>query len=357
MKRTLIALAVAASVALPVVAQAAPKIYGKLNLAVEKYEDDRGGPLTTADVDNFQVSSYASRFGVKGEDELTANLSAVYQVEWQVNGDVTGADLTARNRYIGIKHIDFGTIKLGAYDTYLKASQGKVDLFNDTKGDLQSIISGETRASNVIGYESPKFIDALSFNLQLIPGEANGQDGATPAATTNNSYNGIADGISASVVYEKDDLYLAVAHDQEVAGNLVLTTSNLGTARRDSTRLVAGYKIADLTLGALYEVSTGVNEPDINANDDLEETAWLLSAAYKLGDVTLKAQYVAGENDADTNAPDATHYSLGADYNLTSKTKVYGYYSAFENDTGLTPATNASSVEWTALAVGIDHSF
>ncbi|MCC2637701.1 MAG: outer rane porin [Moraxellaceae bacterium] len=357
MKRNLIALGIAAAVALPLTAQAAPKVYGKLNVAVEKYELDAGGPLTTADVDNVQVSSYASRFGVKGEDELTATLSAVYLVEWQVNGDVTGADLTARNRYVGLKHSGLGAIKLGAYDTNLKVAQGKVDLFNDTKGDLQSIISGETRASNVIGYESPKIADAVSLNLQLIPGEASGQPGTTPVTTSNNSYNGIADGISASVVYDKDDLYLAAAYDQEVAGNLVLTTSNLTTARRDSYRLVAAYKIADLTLGALYESSTGVNEPTISAAKDVEETAWLLSAAYKIGDTTLKAQYIAGENDVAVNAADATHYTLGVDYNFTSKTKAFGYYSAYENDTGLTPATNTSSVEWTALAVGIEHNF
>lgn len=356
MKRTLIALGVAATVALPVTAQAGFKVYGKLNVAVEKYEDDRGGALTTADVENIQVSSYASRLGVKGEDELTANLSAVYQMEWQVNGDVTGADLTARNRFVGLKHVDFGTIKLGAYDTNLKNAQGKVDLFNDTKGDLQSIISGETRASNVIGYESPKIADAVSINLQLIPGEGNGQAGA---ATSNNNYNGLADGISASVVYDKDDLYLAAAYDKEVAGNLVLTTSNLATARRDSVRLVAGYKIADLALGALYETSTGVNEavPPAASPADLKETAWLLSAAYKISDVTLKAQYVAGENDAAANAPDAKQFTLGADYNFTSKTKTYLYYTSYEYDTGLTPATNASSIEWSALAIGLDHSF
>lgn len=357
MKRTLIALAVTAAVAAPLAAQAAPKVYGKLNLAVEKYEDDRGGALTTADVDNVQVSSYASRLGVKGEDELTATLSAVYMMEWQVNGDVTGADLTARNRYIGLKSQALGTIKLGAYDTNLKNAQGKIDLFNDTKGDLGAIISGETRAANVIGYESPKIADAVSINVQLIPGEASGQPGATPAATANNSYNGLADGISASVVYDKDDLYLAVAYDKEVAGNLVLTTSNLATARRDSMRLVAGYKIADLSLGALYETSTGVNESAISAAVDAKETAWLLSAAYKISDVTLKAQYVAGDNDLAALAPDAKQFTLGADYNFASKTKAYGYYTSYEYDTGLAPATNASSIEWSALAVGIEHSF
>lgn len=370
MKRTLIALGVAATVALPVAAQAAPKVYGKLNVALEQYEQDNAG--VTA-FDNFSLSSYASRFGVKGEDELTANLSAVYGIEWEVSGDGnSGTDLNARNRYVGIKHVSFGTLKLGKLDTNLKNAQGKVDVFNDTRADIAgytgvagqdagAIIAGETRSNNVIAYESPSFAGGLTINVQLIPGEASGVDGATPAATAANSYNGIADGISASVVYDNTDLglYLALARDQEVSGqNVMLGTGATGaanTGRRDTTRLVAAYKIADLSLGALYQISEGVNDAAIGVvapGTAEEETAWLLSAAYKLSDVTLKAQYISGENDA-TVATERTRYALGADYNFTSKTKAYGYYTSYENDTGAAVAANESSV----LAIGLEHSF
>lgn len=356
MKRTLIALGVAATVALPVTAQAGFKVYGKLNVALEQYEQDTAG--VTA-FDNFSLSSYASRFGVKGEDELTANLSAVYGIEWEVSADGSSAtDLGQRNRYVGIKHVDFGTLKLGRLDTNLKNAQGKVDLFNDTRADISGysgvagqdaggIIAGETRSNNVIAYESPSFAGGVTVNLQLIPGEASGV-GAAPA----NQYNGIADGISASVVYDNTDLglYLALARDQEVAGNTVLAASNVG--RRDTTRLVGAYKIADLTLGALYQISESVNDPAVAAGTAEEEKAWLLSAAYKISDVTLKAQYVAGENDA-TTAAERTRYALGADYSFTSKTKAYGYYTAYENDTGAAVA----AIESTTLAIGLEHSF
>lgn len=338
MKRTLIALGVIAAAAAPLAAQAAPTVYGKLNLALEKVDAETSAGVVINDA--WNVSSYASRFGVKGEDTLTPSLSVVYGIEWQVEGDGVAADLGQRNRFVGLKHSDFGTLKLGKLDTNLKNVQGKIDLFNDTQADISSgnygagaIFSGETRANNVIGYESPKIAGAVNVNLQLIPGE----DAA------GGTYNGLTDGISASVAYDKDGLYLALGYDKEVAGNLALTASPAG--RRDTIRLAGSYKLSDLTLGALYSISEPVS-PAAGTAD--EETAYLLSAAYKLDSWTLKAQYSAAENDGAAATVERTRYALGADYALGSKTKAYGYYTTYEQDGG-----NESTV----LAIGLDHSF
>lgn len=363
MKRTLIALGVAATVALPMVAEAAPKIYGRLDVTVQKNDAENTQTGATTE-DRIGLASNASRFGVKGEDELTATLSAVYGIEWGIAADGDNSkddgifgdsgDLSQRNRYIGLKG-GFGTVKLGKYDTYLKAAQGKVDLFNDTVGDMKSIVAGETRTNDAIGYESPKFADALSLNVMLVPGEQSGTTGQ-------DEYNGLTDGISASVVYDNveiNGLYLALAYDKEMVGNLVMVGSNLapftGAAadsndRRDTMRAVASYKIADLTLGALYQVSEAVNNPAPAAAVAEEETAMLVGVAYKISDVTLKAQYVVGENDAEPTAQERTQMTVGADYHLTSKTKVYGFYNLFERE-------NGGDSELTNLALGIQHNF
>lgn len=373
MKRTLLSLAVVAAGTQSLLAEAAPKVYGKINIAAEQYQQDTAG---VAAFDGWQMSSYASRFGVKGEDELTANLSAIYGIEWEVSADGDSrTDLGARNRFLGIKHMSYGAIKLGKLDTNLKTAQGKVDLFNDTRADIAgygsnapavqdkgAIIAGDTRANDVIALESPKFLgDSLSVNVQFILGEGSGVAGATPAATAKNSYNGLTDGISASIVYDhaESGLYLALAHDQEVEGdNVMVSTAATGganTGRRNTNRLSAGYKVAGLSLGALYQISEGVSDAAIGvvpATAAQEETAWLLSAAYALGDVTLKAQYVAGENDAAV-AQERSRYALGADYGFTSKTRAYAYYTAYEEDNGAAVA----AVESKTLALGLEHSF
>lgn len=344
MNRKLIAVGVAAALALPLAANAVPKVYGKINLSAEKYEKDNQNPAT-ADEDFTRLQSNASRFGVKGEDELTATLSAVYGIEWEVSADgddISGVssgsklDLTQRNRYLGIKSQDFGTIKLGKYDTYFKLAQGEVDLFNDYFGDMAYTIAGENRVNNVIGYESPKILDAIQVNVMTQT-----QDAKDNTATQGNQKNGT----SASVVYSNEELglYAALAWDNNIDGKSALN----GTREHDAWRLVASYKIADLTLNGLYNISE-------KYDGKAEETAWLLGAAYKIGDETLKVQYTVAEADDNAQATqERTMWSVGVDHNFTSKTKAFAWYTAREEDK---LAAN-SDTEETALAIGLEHKF
>jgi predicted porin len=391
MKRTLIALGVAATVALPMVAEAAPKVYGRLNITVENIDDD------TKWDQRWEVVSNASRFGVKGEDELTANLSAVYLMEWEVSGDGnSGTDLGQRNRFIGIKSPTFGTIKLGKYDTYLKLAQGEVDLFNDMNADMGKVIAGENRINNVIGYESPKFLDALSVNLMVAPGEeapGAAAPSAPPAAGTQDD-NGLSDYISASVVYSNEDLglYGAIAMDKNVISTFnaadtfqtaptfsVTNTSvagggaSLKTDKTDIIRAVIGYNIKDigLTLNALVQQAERSDDAAIIEGFEKkvpEEESWLVSAAYKIGESWVaKAQYVTSTTSvdiADAKDVDMTQASLGLDYNFTSKTRAYGYYSLrnVSNDNNPTTtlvATNGKTNDFDVsfVGLGIDHKF
>jgi predicted porin len=339
MKRNLLALAVAATFVAPIAAQASPKVYGQINISAEAYEKDLDGSVK--DEEYTRMLSNASRFGVKGEAELTATLSTVYGIEWEVaaeGDDITkgtnaSLDLTQRNRFVGIKHQEFGTVKMGKYDTYLKLAQGKVDLFNDFAADMQFTIAGENRVNNVLGYESPKFMNTqLSVMSQT-------QDTATTAKN----------GSSISIVHNNEEmgLYLALASDM----NIDSRTGLFGTRESDTMRLVASYKVADLTLNALYSTSEKINGKDA-------ETAYLLGAAYKLSDIVLKAQYSMAEAD-DTATIGATGsiekmmMTVGADYNFTSKTKAFAWYATKED----TKKAAVNNIDETILAVGVETKF
>lgn len=353
MKRTLIALGIAATVALPVAAQAAPKVYGRLNVSVEEYKKDYDHPIAVqnsptaasrSDLDYSRLVSNASRFGVKGEDELTASLSAVYLIEWGVSGDGDSTDLGQRNRYIGIKSNDFGTLKLGKYDTYLKQAQGEIDLFNDLEGDFQFVIAGENRINNVIGYESPKFLDALTFNVLAQTQDSNN--------TTANLGTASTAGQSASVVYNSEELglYAALAYDNNITG----ATALYGTRSSDQFRLVGSYKITDLTLNAVYSSSKAAVVA-AGANDN-KETGWQLGASYKIGDELIKVQYgVADGDNAAFNVQKHTQWSVGADHNFTSKTRAYFFYTQKEEEQIETATNSAYSAKIAGL--GLDHKF
>lgn len=400
MKRNLIALAVAAALVAPIAANAAPKVYGKLNVTLENIKDD------TKEDGRWELLSNASRFGLKGEDEVTATISAIYGIEWEVSTDGnSGTDLAQRNRYVGLKHQSLGAIKFGKVDTLTKLAQGEIDLFNDFNADMGKVIAGENRVNNVVGYESPKIADALQLNLQIIPGEEV-QDktatGANCAGANENKCddNGLFDALSASVVYNNEEagLYAALAVDQGVASTFNAIDSFNGTfsgysskaagdqklAKTDIIRLVGSYNIkeAGLTINALYQqaersdeilaltytpkIPTGTAAGIPAKNFTPKETSFLLGFAYKIAAVdglTAKCQYVTAKTQfGDSVAEDVTlnQSSLGLDYNLASKTKVFGYYSVrdYKNDNNVdTGNGKKEDYKVNFLALGVEHKF
>ena len=80
---------------------AAPTLYGKLNVSINQVDNKNFDGKS----DVTEVNSNSSRIGVKGEEKLTDKLSAVYLAEWAISTDGSGSDtdLSARNRFIGLK--------------------------------------------------------------------------------------------------------------------------------------------------------------------------------------------------------------------------------------------------------------
>ncbi len=340
MNRKLLALAVGAALSLPLAAQAAPTVYGQLNLSVDMADiesaDDPTTPLVNEAVDAWQVNSNASRLGIKGEESLGNGLSAVYMAEWGVSGDGTAADLGARNRYLGLKG-SFGTVKLGHYDSPLKTSQGTVDQFNDmTYTDMGALISGENRMHNLIGYESPLIADVLTVSVAIQPGETTGTD------------DGLADGISAAVAYQASGLYLALGYDKAVSDGAFVPLTN-----RDTIRATATYTMDMLSLGALLQTSENSDEA-VAGQDD--EKALLLSAAYAMGQGALKAQVIMAKRDFGTpDEQETLGLAVGYDHNFTQQTKAYAQLGMAKTD-NLGGAANTNADD-TVLTVGMLTKF
>jgi len=120
--------AIGAAIAMPGVALAdGPTVYGKVNVSYEMVGWNVEIPSEDLDLDsdNWQVISNASRVGVKGSENITDDLKAIYQIEWGVNID-SGTDMSQRDRFVGLSG-GFGTVKVGKFDSPLKKAQGKVD--------------------------------------------------------------------------------------------------------------------------------------------------------------------------------------------------------------------------------------
>jgi predicted porin len=288
-------------------------LYGKVNVSLVNADDGSN--------DEWKLNSNASRLGVKGESEIAEGLSVIYKAEFEIcvdDGDCKGQTFTQRNIMGGIKG-SFGTVWVGKHDTPTKLAQSKIDLFNDLEGDIKNTFEGENRVSNIVAYSSPE-VNGFSSTVAMIPGE-----------DAENDNGGLADGVSYSVSYQQDDLYLALAGDQDVDN-------------QDLMRLVAQYKIDALKLGVMYQQ----NEDTLGTKD---ESGFFVSAAYKLDSaITLKAQFGSIEDDVDGDEEETL--SLGADYKLAKSTKLYVFYTD-NTDSSVGSADSENS----AFGLGMEHKF
>ena len=293
-------------------------IYGKINVSIVNAD--------TGSDDTYKLNSNASRLGVKGKTEIADGLYAVYKAEFEMcvdDGDCKGQTFTQRNIMGGIKG-SFGTVWAGKHDTPTKLAQNKIDLFNDLEGDIKSTFEGENRVSNIVAYTSPT-MNGFSTTVAMIPGEGADVDGDGKDDT------GLTDGTSYSVSYTMNNLYVAIAGDQDVDS-------------QDLIRLVAQYKMDALKVGVMYQQ----NEDNLGTKD---ESGFFVSAAYQLDEkTTLKAQYGSIEDDADGDEEETL--SLGADYKLAKGTKVYVFYTDNTDS-----SVGKEDKEDSTFGLGMEHKF
>lgn len=289
-------------------ATAEVKVYGKANVSVQHNEVKNSDTTTT-------LNSNASRIGFKGSEKLTDDLKAVYKMEYQTSVDGDSSVFKQRNIYVGLKG-GFGMIAAGKNDTPLKKAQGKIDQFNDLKlGDIKNIFGGESRLNNSVWYSTPSMGGVNVTVATILEQGANDKDKV---------------GLSAAVSYKADGMYFAIARDQEVAG-------------WDITRLSGQFAPGDFGVGLIYQMGE-------QSQGNGEQTGLILSAFFKAGKNKFKAQFGTSEFEAGSvTTAETTSLSLGIDHKLSKRTKVYTYYSMWEED--------KSKVEKSTLGVGLEVKF
>lgn len=307
-------------------AQAAPTLYGKVNVSVDSYDDGKN--------DKVEVNSNASRIGVKGEEKLTDKLAAVYQAEWEI--DVDGGDdvFKKRNIFAGLKWANLGTLKAGIMDTPFKdAATGYRDVFNDyAHADIKEMMYGEERIENVIGIETdPKLMKGLVFAIQAQQGEST--DDSVPY--TDGARDSVGDGISTSLAYANKDL----GFEGVIAGNFKsigdFAAVGISNAPADAIRIGGSFDLGKigangLSLGAMWQTAEISDYLGNESYRNVEEDAWLISATYKLANTpwTFKAQYQQADTDwtkaaGTTGDSSVDQWGIGADYKLNNQTKLF----------------------------------
>ncbi len=333
MRKTTVAAAVASVFALPVTAYGMGPVdgslYGKVNISV--VQDDDGTDK------QMELNSNASRIGVKGKTKLSDDLYIIYKAEYESywdDGDKNGNTFSQRNIIAGLKG-NFGTVWGGRHDTPTKLAQKKVDLFNDLEGDIKHVMAGETRASNIINYTTPR-VGGFSASLATVFGEDRSDD----------EKDGFFDSYSAVAQYQEKGTYFALALDENVKSG----SAAQGWGSKDYVnimRVVGQVPVGPVTLGALWQNAEEGDSADV-AKGKLDEDSWHLSAKWKVANgYTLKAQYTESEDDISANEADLM--SFGVDKKLGKKSKLFAFYSELDE-------SGASDKEsW--VGVGLEHKF
>jgi predicted porin len=375
MQKKLIVLALASAFAVPAFAATSNvDIYGQLDVSVDYVSGLGSLPSTSsfggASNHAWRLSSNASRIGLKGSEDLGGGLAAIWQIEQgvrldagtgQANGSLWG---NQRNTFLGMKG-GFGTVLAGTHDTPYKLSTGSLDPFADTAGDYNAIIgsfdgvnTSDLRLGNVLAYISPTFsglTGAIATSFLKETGMSN--------------FTGSPSAWTAMVNYANGPLYLAAGY--EIAKH-VGTTVGFDDVDIRSWKLGAGYTFGNATVNAIYD---NIKLSNNTSTTDVKRSAFGLNGVYNMGNIALKAGIYKAGKISNTSDTGAMFYELGADYNLSKRSKLYAVYAHTNNDSNadycvggsLDAGFGSSGVNTTcsrftgkdpsAFSVGMRHTF
>ncbi|PIE25544.1 MAG: porin [Neptuniibacter caesariensis] len=270
MKKSIIALAVAGALTVPMVAQADATLYGSLRLSLLK-----------ADGSSMSLNDNTSRIGLKGSSELFSGNKAIYQFENAVSADQSGWGV-GRLAIIGVQG-DFGTAQFGRMWTphYLWTASATDILDNDASG----LDAGFTRVGDALAYISPNM---------------SGFQVAAAITADGGVNNNNVDIYHIAAKYAMDGL--------TVAGSYLRNTN----ADTDTAALAVSYAADAFYIGARIQD----DEMNHGANGD----EWSIAGSYTIENTKLLANYI----DEDSQTDDS--WSLEVQQKLGKQARVFAAY-------------------------------
>lgn len=334
MQKKLIALALASAFAAPAFAATSNvDIFGQMNVSVDMLKGKSLAPAT-GNKSQMNVSSNASFIGFKGAEDLGGGLKAIWELKTYVSLGGTGTSDTGISTdsfvngpaYAGLSS-GMGTVMLGKMESPMKLVGRKIDLFNNTLGDIRNFSNGfDTRPNNAIAYVSPNmagFQAAVAYvtNVGVNYGNYLGAPAAVNGATTNNSVNAW----SGSATYTNGPLFVGLGYERH---NLSRPDSAPATTEDEKdVRVAAGYSFSGFKLVGMYE--SGKDLGGVNGKD---RKVYGMGGAYNFGASTVKAQWYKAGKTAGAADTGANMWAVGYDYAMSKRTIGYVGYAKTNND-------------------------
>ena len=349
-------IAVAATMTLAGMAQAEVKTdgllesYGRASFSVDQLDDGDK-------YNRMNLSSNASRLGFKGSKNL-GGLTAIWQVEQeiQINLGNTSTDtnnrLASRDTFAGLQG-NFGTVRIGKFDTPFKVAREPFNLFGDQLGDMRNLTrvgdaKFDERLNNMLEYQTPVM---NGFQAKLAYSFHSGTN-----ATTSNGVDQKEDATSVSLGYKAGELEATLAYESYGAN----TTT---TGKRDATRAALSYKLnPELRLVGFYQRANSKS----GATDQSADVTGLGLEYMVAPKVALKAHYMNRKADAANS--DANMYTVGAEYRYDKALRFYASYAGLDNGSAIkltpwkegrtaAPSAGTNGTTTSGLSLGMRYDF
>lgn len=330
MKRIALAAALAAAFTGSAFAQSSVSLYGRINTTLEARKFD------SADDEVYGMFNNASRWGLRGQEDLGGGLKAFFQLENGFGSD-NGAQGAAgkafsRDAYVGLSSDAFGQVKLGKFNTFgYYATIDYIGNFNHNTGltSEDNLYGLQVALENAVEYTSPKF-GGFQFAGTVSAGEG---------SATQTKFYEIAG------TYDVGALHVGAAWNKsEVLGQDLVEGFTIG----------AWYSFGAFGVGASWDQA---DTPALGKRDH-----FALTGMYTMGPVEFHLSYGYADDWDNANNSDANQYTVGMNYNLSKRTKVYAFY--FDTDSlggggDFSPVTGnwVRSEGVRSFGLGIRHNF
>lgn len=358
MRKSLIALAIAGVFVAPAAMADTSNvtIYGIADIAV--------GSTNNGVVSNTQVSSQVSKLGFKGSEDLGDGLSAIWQIEQQIDMDNSSAagaknSFATRNSFAGLKSESMGTVLLGRHDTPYKMATSKLDVFVDQLAINYSVMGGGSSATNGGGLHMARLTDEIVYISPKMNNFTVAAAYVAAAETTTTAAQQKGTAYSLATMYDAAPLYAALAYQSfkygaAGTGTFGSTPALAAGDTQSSTRLGFGYTMDALQLNLVYEN----NKSSVLGLDKFGRSNLYLAGKYSFGNDDVKLAYAnAGQIGGVANTG-AKQISVGYDHSLSKRTTLYTQYTKISNQSGANYGLSSagSTAGGAAVALGNNPS-
>lgn len=331
-------------------AQSNVSVYGLIDMGINQISDVNGQSLTELRSGNMM----ASRFGIRGQENLGGGTKASFQLEAGINADTgaVGASDSFWNRqsWMGLSQQGVGELRMGrqlsvmndtfgsySSSTYMGTQTAAVEgtgSAGSAAGRYNAMLSG-TRLNNMLKFTS---VDMGGFKVNAMVAFGEQEDSNKAGRTESVGVTYAKNKIEAGLVYQlRRDTKTASGNDDRVWG--------VGAAYKFSDRGRIGFT-ATQQKNALHVAGNNANTYAVTGLFPIKQ--WVLMAGYqKLDDKSVHDQNV-------------NQLNLGVKYALSKRTEAYSLLSLQKVSNGGRAgmfSKTSSDNRQSQFSVGVRHAF